>query len=370
MASRRELADCIRVLSMDAIEKAQSGHPGAPMGMADMAEVLWRHALKHNPQNPKWINRDRFVLSNGHASMLLYALLYLTGYDLPLSELKNFRQLGSKTPGHPEFGVTSGVEMTTGPLGQGIASAVGMALAEKMLAAQFNRPNFSVVDHYTYCFVGDGCLMEGVSSEASSLAAIWNLGKLIVFYDSNGISIDGKVDGWFAEDVAARYRAYGWQVIDAVDGHDHEAMDLALQGALSDTLHPSLLILNTHIGLGSSRQDQSSCHGAPLGENEIARTKAAYGWKEPAFVIPEEMLKMWDGRAKGAQYEAEWNALFDAYKEAYPEEASELSRRMRGDLPEQFDKTWELLLKNVVEEKKLCATRKASQHCLEYFTAV
>lgn len=289
MPTRRQCANAIRALTIDAIEKSGSGHPGAPLGMADMAEALWRHGFKHNPANPFWLDRDRFVLSNGHASMLHYAVLHLTGYDLPLEEIKHFRQWGSKTPGHPERGLPPGVEMTTGPLGQGISSAVGMALAERMLAAQFNTPEFTVVNHHTYAFCGDGCLMEGVSHEACSLAGTWGLGKLIVLYDSNGISIDGKIDAWFSEDVGARFTAYRWQVIGPIDGHDSEALDKALAEARADESRPSLIICRTHIGFGSPKEDSASSHGAPLGESASEATRRALGWHEPPFSIPQDI---------------------------------------------------------------------------------
>ena len=314
MPTRRQCANAIRALAIDAIEKSRSGHPGAPLGMADMAEALWRHGFKHNPANPGWMDRDRFVLSNGHASMLLYAVLHLTGYDLSMDDIRNFRQLGSRTPGHPECDVTPGVEMTTGPLGQGISSAVGMALAEKMLATRFNTPEHTVIDHHTYVFLGDGCLMEGVSHEACSLAGVWGLGKLIALYDSNGISIDGKIDGWFTEDVAARYKAYGWQVIGPVDGHDAEALDAALAEARADAEHPSLIICKTHIGFGSSKADSASCHGSPLGVDVAAATCAALEWHQPAFSVPDDIAAAWDAREAGKKAEAEWQARFDAYR--------------------------------------------------------
>ncbi|MCR5562042.1 MAG: transketolase [Desulfovibrio sp.] len=369
MPTRRQLADAIRVLSMDAIEKAHSGHPGAPLGMADMAEALWRHAFRHNPANPAWADRDRFVLSNGHASMLLYSLLHLTGYDLPMEEIRNFRQLASRTPGHPEYGVTPGVDISTGPLGQGISSAVGMALAERLLASAFNRPGHIIVDHRTWCFCGDGCLMEGVSSEACSLAGTWGLGRLIVLYDSNGISIDGDVSGWFGEDVAARYRAYGWQVIGPVDGHDCDSLDRAIAEAKADEKHPTLIICRTHIGYGSPKTDSASCHGSPLGEDACAAARAAYGWKEPPFVVPEDIRKEWDAREKGAEAEAAWNNAFAEYEKAYPDLAAEFRRRMAGRLPDGWAKTVEDMVQSAIAAGEKLATRKASQKALDYLVA-
>ena len=355
MPTRRQCANAIRALAIDAIEKSRSGHPGAPLGMADMAEALWRHGFKHNPANPGWMDRDRFVLSNGHASMLLYAVLHLTGYDLSMDDIRNFRQLGSRTPGHPECDVTPGVEMTTGPLGQGISSAVGMALAEKMLATRFNTPEHTVIDHHTYVFLGDGCLMEGVSHEACSLAGVWGLGKLIALYDSNGISIDGKIDGWFTEDVAARYKAYGWQVIGPVDGHDAEALDAALAEARADAEHPSLIICKTHIGFGSSKADSASCHGSPLGVDVAAATCAALEWHQPAFSVPDDIAAAWDAREAGKKAEAEWQARFDAYRAACPELAAELERRMKGDLPAD----WADIAAAMVAEGKVASVQEA-----------
>lgn len=337
MPTRRERANAIRALSMDAVEQARSGHPGAPMGMADMAEVLWNDFMRHNPANPSWPNRDRFVLSNGHASMLLYGVLHLTGYDLPMDEIKRFRQLGSKTPGHPEHGVTPGVDATTGPLGQGLAMAVGMALAEKVLAAEFNRDNFPVMDHYTYVFLGEGCLMEGVSSEASSLAGTLGLGKLICLFDQNGISIDGKVDGWFTENVAARYKAYGWHVIDGVDGHDAVAVKRAIAKARKILDKPSLICCKTVIGMGSpSKAGSEKSHGSPLGAEDVAGARKALGWDHPPFVIPDTIKKSWDARRKGKAAEKAWNAMFADYARAYPELAGEFTRRMKGDLPSSW----------------------------------
>ena len=337
MPTRTERANAIRALSMDAIERANSGHPGAPMGMADMAEVLWNDFFCHNPANPAWVNRDRFVLSNGHASMLLYSVLHLTGYNLSMDDIKNFRQFGSKTPGHPEYGVTPGVEATTGPLGQGITMAVGMALAEKILATEFNREGFPVVDHFTYVFLGEGCLMEGVSSEASSLAGTLGLGKLICLFDQNGISIDGQVGGWFTENVAARYKAYGWQVVDNVDGHDHQAIKRAIAKARKETSKPSLICCKTVIGYGApTKAGTAKTHGAPLGAEEIAGTRKALGWDSEPFVIPLAIKKSWDARRKGKNAEKAWNALFSDYAAAYPDVAKEFTRRMQGELPSSW----------------------------------
>jgi len=358
---RKLLANAIRVLSIDAIEKAKSGHPGAPMGMADIAEVLWNDFLKHNPKNPKWWNRDRFVLSNGHASMLIYALLHLSGYDISIEDLKNFRQLHSKTPGHPEFGHTVGIETTTGPLGQGFANAVGMALAEKILSRQFNRKGFPIIDHYTYVFVGDGCLMEGISHEAASLAGKWQLNKLIVFYDNNSISIDGDVSGWFVDDTKKRFEAYNWHVIDSIDGHDPNAIIRAIKQA-QKTPQPSLLICNTIIGYGSpNKAGKESVHGAPLGTEESQKTKEYLKWPYPPFEIPKEIYDAFDAREKGQKYEDEWNQLFENYQKAYPELAKELERRMNRILPEDIDH-WFHKIKD--EEIKNEATRKTSQRVL------
>ncbi len=338
MPTRKELANAIRFLSMDAVEKAKSGHPGAPLGMADMAEVLWNDFLKHNPANPAWHDRDRFVLSNGHASMLLYSLLHLSGYDLSADDLKNFRQLHSKTPGHPEHGITPGVEVTTGPLGQGIASAVGMALAERLLAQEFNREDFPIVDHYTYVFMGDGCMMEGLSHEACSLAGTLGLGKLIALWDDNGISIDGAVGGWFADDTPARFRAYGWHVLEA-DGHDPVAVKKALTKARKVLDKPSLIRCRTVIGQGAPcKAGNAKCHGAPLGEEEIASARRLLGWSFAPFEVPVDIRNAWDARKKGKNAEKRWQTLFDAYSAAHPEAAAEYSRRMRGDLPEGWDK--------------------------------
>ncbi len=365
-----ELANAIRALSMDAVQKANSGHPGAPMGMADMAVALWHGILRHNPKNPKWPNRDRFVLSNGHASMLMYSLLHLTGYDLSIEDLKKFRQLDSKTPGHPEYGEVPGVETTTGPLGQGIANAVGMAIAERMLAEQFNRDGFDIVDHYTYAFLGDGCMMEGISHEACSLAGTLGLGKLIALYDSNKISIDGDVAGWFADDTAKRFEAYGWQVIDVKDGNDSESIKQAVLQAQQDQNHPTLIICHTTIGLGSpNKGGKESSHGAPLGDDEIALTRKELGWNYQPFEIPEHIYKQWSAVQKGAELENAWQKLFDAYQSKYPDLALEFKRRMAGELPADLGKKaleWALSLQK--EPAKL-ATRKAGQNALDFFSA-
>ena len=332
--SRRQLANAIRALSMDAVQRAKSGHPGAPMGMADIAEVLWNDFFRHNPANPGWADRDRFVMSNGHGSMLLYSILHLTGYDLPMEELKNFRQLHSKTPGHPEYGYTPGIETTTGPLGQGLANAVGMAIAERTLAAQFNRDGLDIVDHYTYASVGDGCLMEGISHEACSLAGTLGLGKLIVIYDSNQISIDGEVKGWFTEDIPQRFNAYQWHVIPAIDGHDPEAVRQAVSEAQAVSDKPSILCCNTIIGLGSpNKQGKASSHGAPLGTDEVALVRETIDWSWPEFEIPADIYRGWDARQRGAQLEAAWDEKFSDYAKRYPEDAAEFLRRVRGDLP-------------------------------------
>ena len=337
MGSRLELTNAIRALAMDAVQQANSGHPGMPMGMAEIAEVLWRHHLKHNPANPQWADRDRFVLSNGHGSMLLYALLHLTGYDLSLDEIRKFRQLHSKTPGHPEYGVTPGVETTTGPLGQGISNAVGMALAEKLLAAEFNQPGHVIVDHYTYVFLGDGCLMEGISHEACSLAGTWGLGKLIAFYDDNGISIDGKVTGWFTDDTPKRFEAYGWHVVPNVDGHDAVAIDAALKKAQAVTDKPSLICCKTVIGKGSpNKQGSADTHGAALGDKEVAATRANLGWSHAPFEIPQTVRDEWNQCKNGAAAQSEWAGRFKAYAAAHPDLAREFTRRMAGDLPAGF----------------------------------
>ncbi len=366
MPSRRDLANAIRALSMDAVQKAKSGHPGAPMGMADIAEVLWNDVLRHNPANPGWVNRDRFVLSNGHGSMLIYSLLHLTGYDLSIADLQDFRQLHSRTPGHPEYGYTPGVETTTGPLGQGLANAVGMALAEKVLAAQFNRPGHPLVDHHTYCFAGDGCLMEGISHEACSLAGTLGLGKLIVFYDDNGISIDGKVEGWFTDDTPKRFRAYGWQVIADVDGHDPESVRKAIDEARRNRERPTLICCKTVIGFGAPNAcGTHGVHGAPLGEDEIQATREFLHWEHPPFEIPEDFYSAWDARPRGAALEAEWDTVYAAYRKAHPELADEFDRRMAGDLPARFAGHADALLQRVAGEAEKVATRKASQNVLE-----
>ena len=365
MPSQTELANAIRALAMDAVQAAKSGHPGAPMGMADIAEVLWNRLMRHNPANPDWPNRDRFVLSNGHGSMLIYALLHLTGYELSIEDLKQFRQLHSKTPGHPEYGYTPGVETTTGPLGQGIANAVGMALAEKTLAAQFNRDGHIIVDHHTWVFLGDGCLMEGVSHEACSLAGTLRLGKLIAVYDDNGISIDGEVEGWFTDDTPKRFESYGWHVIPAVDGHDPAAVEAALLAAKAETERPTLVCCKTVIGKGSpNKQGTESCHGAALGEDEIALTREALGWHHDPFVIPDEVREAWDRRPAGAEMEAEWQQGFDAYREAHPDLADEFLRRLRGELPADFSDQADAYIADCVAAANDVASRKASQQSL------
>lgn len=368
MPSRRERANAIRALSMDAVQKANSGHPGAPMGMADIAEVLWRDYLKHNPQNPNWADRDRFVLSNGHGSMLIYSLLHLTGYDLSIDDLKNFRQLHSKTPGHPEYGYTPGVETTTGPLGQGIANAVGFAIAEKVLGAQFNRDGHKVVDHYTYVFMGDGCMMEGISHEVCSLAGTLGLGKLIAFYDDNGISIDGEVEGWFSDDTPARFQAYGWQVIRNVDGHDGEEIKMAIETARKTPDQPTLICCKTTIGFGSpNKQGKEESHGAPLGNDEIALTRANLGWNFGPFEIPAEIYAEWDARDAGAAAEAAWSEKFAAYAAAYPELAAEFQRRIAGELPADFAEKAAAYIREVAAKGETIASRKASQNTLNAF---
>lgn len=365
MPSRRELANAIRALSMDAVQKANSGHPGAPMGMADIAEVLWRDYLRHNPANPNWSNRDRFVMSNGHGSMLVYSLLHLTGYDLPLEELQNFRQLHSKTPGHPEYGYTPGVETTTGPLGQGLTNAVGMALAEKTLAATFNQEGHAIVDHHTYVFLGDGCLMEGISHEASALAGTLHLGKLIAFYDDNGISIDGEVEGWFTDDTPSRFEAYGWQVIRAVDGHDADAVKNAIEAARAETHKPTLICCKTVIGFGSpNKQGKEECHGAPLGEAEIALARQTLGWEHPPFVIPEAIYAAWDAHTAGAAAESAWNETMAAYRAAHPELAAEFERRMAGNLPADWAAQADAFVAATVAKAEKIASRKASQNAI------
>lgn len=370
MPSRKDLANAIRALSMDAVQKAKSGHPGAPMGMADIAEVLWNDFLKHNPQNVDWADRDRFVLSNGHGSMLIYSLLHLSGYDLPIEELKNFRQLHSKTPGHPEYGYTPGVETTTGPLGQGLANAVGMALAEKVLAAQFNREGHDIVDHYTYCFLGDGCMMEGISHESCSLAGTLGLGKLIAFYDDNGISIDGHVEGWFTDNTPMRFESYGWHVIADVDGHDPEAVKAAIFNARSRTDKPTLICCKTVIGYGSPNKcGTHDCHGAPLGDDEIVATREFLKWSHTPFEVPNEVYAGWDAKEKGAALESAWNDKFAAYKKAYPELAAEYERRViKGELPADFSAKADAFIKECQAKGEDIATRKASQNAIEAFS--
>ena len=370
MANTQTMANAIRALAMDAVQQAKSGHPGAPMGMADMAVALWGQHLQHNPANPHWANRDRFVLSNGHGSMLIYALLHLTGYALPIEELKNFRQLGSKTAGHPEVGHTTGVETTTGPLGQGITNAVGMALAEKLLAAEFNRDGHSIVDHHTYVFLGDGCLMEGISHEACALAGAWKLNKLIALWDDNGISIDGQVTPWFGDDTPARFEAYGWNVIRAVDGHNTAAVSAAIAQAKQSGDKPTLICCKTSIGFGSpNRAGTAKAHGEPLGADEIALTRAALGWSHGPFEIPAEVYADWDAKAAGAQREAAWNERFAAYSAAYPEQAAAFTRRMRGELPANFAEIAAQIASQAHDEAATVATRKASQLALEGLTA-
>ena len=360
-----QTANAIRFLSMDMVQKANSGHPGAPMGMADIADVLWRDFLRHNPTDPKFPNRDRFVLSNGHASALLYSLLHLSGYNLSTEDLQHFRQLHSKTPGHPEYGYTDGVETTTGPLGQGIANAVGMALAEKILAARFNREGFDIVNHHTYVLLGDGCLMEGISHEACSLAGTLGLGKLIVLYDDNNISIDGKVDGWFSENIPQRFESYGWHVVPNVDGHNADAVRAAIESARADTARPSIICCKTLIGKGAATKEGShKTHGAPLGADEIAATRKHLGWDYAPFEIPKEIYQAWDAREKGAKLQAEWNGLFARYKEHYPAEAAEFERRTAGRLPENFDAAIQAALSDVCAKAENIATRKASQNSI------
>ncbi len=367
MPSRSDLANAIRALSMDAVQKAKSGHPGAPMGMADIAEVLWNDFLQHNPKNPNWYNRDRFVLSNGHGSMLLYSLLHLSGYDLSIDDLKNFRQLHAKTAGHPEYGYAPGVETTTGPLGQGIANAVGMAVAEKALAGQFNRDGHEIVDHYTYTFLGDGCMMEGISHEVCSLAGTLGLGKLIAFYDDNGISIDGEVEGWFTDNTAQRFDAYGWHVV-KVDGHNPDEIKAATEAAKAESDKPSLIICKTIIGFGSpNKEGKEDCHGAPLGDDEIALTRERLNWPHAPFEIPANIAGAWNAQEKGAAAESAWNEQFAAYEAAYPELAAELKRRMSGDLPADFADKADAYIKACQEKGETVATRKASLNSLNVF---
>ncbi|GAJ77899.1 transketolase [Vibrio diabolicus] len=367
---RKYLANAIRALSMDGVQQANSGHPGAPMGMADIAEVLWRSHLNHNPSNPEWADRDRFVLSNGHGSMLIYSLLHLSGYELSIDDLKNFRQLHSKTPGHPEYGYAPGIETTTGPLGQGITNAVGMALAEKALAAQFNKEGHDIVDHFTYVFMGDGCLMEGISHEACSLAGTLGLGKLIAFWDDNGISIDGHVEGWFSDDTPKRFEAYGWHVIPAVNGHDSEAINAAIEAAKADP-RPTLICTKTIIGFGSPNKSGShDCHGAPLGAEEIAATRKELGWEHGPFEIPQEVYAEWSAKETGAAKEAAWNEKFAAYEAAYPELAAEFKRRVNGELPAQWEEKASQIIADLQANPANIASRKASQNALEAFGAL
>lgn len=365
MTDRRQLANAIRALSMDAVQKAKSGHPGAPMGMADIAEVLWNDHMNHNPANPDWFDRDRFVLSNGHGSMLIYSLLHLTGYELSLEDLKQFRQMHSKTPGHPEYGYAPGVETTTGPLGQGIANGVGMALAEKVLAAQFNKPGHEIVDHNTYVFLGDGCMMEGISHEVCSLAGTLGLGKLIAFYDDNGISIDGEVEGWFTDDTVKRFESYGWQVIPAVDGHDSAAIEAAIQAGKAEANKPTLICCKTIIGFGSpNKEGKEDCHGAPLGDDEIKLTKERLGWNHGAFEVPEDVYQGWSAKEKGAAKEQAWNEKFAAYAKEFPSEAAEFTRRMQGELPADFSAKADAYIQECQEKGESIASRKASQNAI------
>ncbi|WP_058586781.1 transketolase [Vibrio mimicus] len=366
--NRKQLANAIRALSMDGVQKANSGHPGAPMGMADIAEVLWRSHLNHNPQNPNWADRDRFVLSNGHGSMLIYSLLHLSGYELSIDDLKNFRQLHSKTPGHPEYGYAPGIETTTGPLGQGITNAVGMAIAEKALAAQFNKPGHDIVDHFTYVFMGDGCLMEGISHEACSLAGTLGLGKLIAFWDDNGISIDGHVEGWFSDDTPKRFEAYGWHVIPAVDGHDADAINAAIEAAKAETSRPTLICTKTIIGFGSPNKAGShDCHGAPLGNDEIKAAREFLGWEYAPFEIPADIYAEWDAKQAGASKEAAWDEKFAAYAKAYPAEAAEYKRRVAGELPANWEAATSEIIASLQANPANIASRKASQNALEAF---
>jgi transketolase len=370
MANPQMMAGAIRALAMDAVQQANSGHPGAPMGMADMAVALWGRHLRHNPANPLWADRDRFVLSNGHGSMLIYALLHLTGYDLPMQELRNFRQLHSKTAGHPEFGITPGVETTTGPLGQGITNAVGMALAEKLLASEFNRPSHAIVDHHTYVFLGDGCLMEGISHEACALAGAWKLNKLVALYDDNGISIDGQVAPWFIDNTPQRFAAYGWNVIGPIDGHDANAVDAAIAQAKKSSDKPTLIVCKTAIGKGSpNRANTAKAHGEPLGAEEIKLTREAIGWSHEPFTVPAEVYADWDAKAQGAANEAQWNKRFAAYQAAFPELAAEYTRRMAGDLPKNFADVAVATVQSAHDKAETVASRKASQIALEFFTA-
>jgi len=365
MATRQDLANAIRALAMDAVQKAKSGHPGAPMGMAEIGEVLWNHHLSHNPTNPDWANRDRFILSNGHGSMLIYSLLHLTGYDLPMKEIESFRQLHSKCAGHPEYGYAPGVETTTGPLGQGISNAVGFAMAEKLLANEFNKPGHDIVDHHTYVFLGDGCLMEGVSHESCALAGTWGLGKLIAFWDDNGISIDGHIEGWYTDDTAKRFESYGWHAIRDVDGHNPDAIEKAIQEAKKITDKPTMICCKTIIGKGSpNKAGSGACHGAALGEDEVALVRKEIGWDHPPFVIPQDIYDGWNQKDKGQAREAEWNTRFDAYSKEFPDLASELKRRMSNELPANWKKISESLVKDANAKAEKMATRKASQNAI------
>jgi len=364
--NRRHLANAVRALAMDAVQKANSGHPGAPMGMADIAEVLWNDYMKHNPTNPKWADRDRFILSNGHGSMLIYSLLHLTGYDLSIEDLKQFRQLHSRTPGHPEYGYAPGVETTTGPLGQGITNGVGMALAEKTLAAQFNKPGHAIVDHNTYVFLGDGCLMEGISHEACSLAGTLGLGKLIAFWDDNGISIDGHVEGWFTDDTPGRFEAYGWQVIRNVDGHDADEIKAAIETAKANSTQPTMICCKTVIGFGSPNMAGThDCHGAALGHEEIALVRKELGWEYEPFVIPEDVYAAWDAKDAGATAESDWDARFAAYAAEYPAEAAEYTRRINSELSENWEADADAFIASVDAKAETIASRKASQNAIE-----
>lgn len=371
MATRQDLANAIRALSMDAVQKAKSGHPGAPMGMAEIGEVLWNHHLSHNPNNPDWANRDRFILSNGHGSMLIYSMLHLTGYDLPMTEIESFRQLHSKCAGHPEYGYAPGVETTTGPLGQGISNAVGFAMAEKLLSNQFNKPGHDIVDHYTYVFLGDGCMMEGVSHESCALAGTWGLGKLIAFWDDNGISIDGHIEGWYTDDTAKRFESYGWHVIADVDGHDPEAIDAAVKAAKKVTDKPSLICCKTIIGKGSPNKSGShDCHGAALGEDEVAATRKEIGWDHSPFVIPQDIYDGWNQKDKGQVREDEWNVKFESYTQEFPELAAEFKRRMVGDLPKNWKNISEAMIREVNSKAEKMATRKASQNAITELASI
>jgi transketolase len=371
LATRQDLANAIRALSMDAVQKANSGHPGAPMGMAEIGEVLWNHNLSHNPNNPNWANRDRFILSNGHGSMLIYSLLHLTGYDLPMKEIETFRQLHSKCAGHPEYSYAPGVETTTGPLGQGISNGVGFAMAEKLMANQFNKPGHDIVDHYTYVFLGDGCLMEGVSHEACALAGTWGLGKLIAFWDDNGISIDGHIEGWYTDDTAARFEAYGWHAIRNVDGHNPEAIQKAIQEAKKVTDKPTMICCKTIIGKGSPNKSGShDCHGAALGEDEVALVRKELGWNHAPFVIPQDVYDGWNQKDKGNAREEQWNKNFDAYAKEFPELAAEFKRRMANELPKDWKKQANALIQGANDKAEKAATRKSSQNVISALAQV